>query len=146
MPACTGVPCPPGGKWGECHSTLDMHAWTAPGGRHPFHAHTHQETKPKMSRNPSSIEFLHRPADLFQHLRSPHIQIKERIQSAQQHYAHQNFSLPSKQLYFLRWIFQVEFFEPNRSSKSSKTEPYVPSSNKYLKVDTILMVLIVLRR
>jgi len=77
-----------------------------------------------MSRNPSSIEFLHRPAELFQHLRSRHIPLEERIQSAQQHFAHQDFSLPCKQLYFLRWIFQVEFFEPNRSNKSSKADPF----------------------
>jgi len=83
-----------------------------------------KEPNPRMSRNPSSIEFLHRPADLFQHLRSRHIPLEERIQSAQQHLAHQDFSLPCKQLYFLRWIFQVEFFEPNRSNKSSKAEPF----------------------
>ncbi|PLW39591.1 hypothetical protein PCASD_08787 [Puccinia coronata f. sp. avenae] len=65
-----------------------------------------------------------KPADLFQKLKSREIPIEERIQLAQIHWTDQNFDLPYKQLYFLRWIFEVEFFEPHRSNKSGKVEPF----------------------
>ncbi|KAA1078216.1 hypothetical protein PGT21_030840 [Puccinia graminis f. sp. tritici] len=78
-----------------------------------------------MTDSPSRIElFSNRPADLFQSLRSRDTPIEERIKLAQRHWTDQQFILPYKQLYFLRWIFDVEFFESKRSNKKSKTESF----------------------
>ncbi|WAQ86817.1 hypothetical protein PtA15_7A546 [Puccinia triticina] len=77
-----------------------------------------------MSGDPSILELSNRPADLFQSLRSRDTPIEQRLKLAQLHWTDPKFTLPYKQLYFLRWIFEVDFFEPKRSNKKANTESF----------------------
>ncbi|KAI9612925.1 hypothetical protein KEM48_004001 [Puccinia striiformis f. sp. tritici PST-130] len=70
------------------------------------------------------MSFSKQPAELFRSLRSRDIPVEQRIKLAQLHWNDPNFDLPYKQLYFLRWIFEVEFFEPKNSNKRTNTESF----------------------
>ncbi|KNE93943.1 hypothetical protein PSTG_12742 [Puccinia striiformis f. sp. tritici PST-78] len=70
------------------------------------------------------MSFSKQPAELFRSLRSRDIPVEQRIKLAQLHWNDPKFDLPYKQLYFLRWIFEVEFFEPKNSNKRTNTESF----------------------